>query len=230
MSEPRIDLKLRELVFGHTKICGLSNSVDADLAYIAGASLGGMILADGSKRTVSINQAERISKNTKLPMVAVFKDQSCDYVCKVANKADLYAVQLHGQEDDTYLRKLRTELPVSVEIWKTLHVTDHLPKPPSVKVDALLLENGNHKLAGGSGEAFNWSLLKDVASAYKDYSPFQIILAGGINIDNLDKIKNTPILRIDLASGVESKPGIKDHIKIKQFFTTLRQQVFNHEQ
>ncbi|MBT8141200.1 MAG: bifunctional indole-3-glycerol-phosphate synthase TrpC/phosphoribosylanthranilate isomerase TrpF [Gammaproteobacteria bacterium] len=226
MAETRIDLKLRDLVFGQTKICGLSNSVDADLAYMAGARFGGMILAQGSKRTLTPQRAAAIAKRTPLPLVAVFKDQTIDEVVETAQLASLHAVQLHGSENDDYLETLREKLPASVEIWKTLHVTDHLPKPPAVPVNALLFENGNSKLSGGSGESFDWSLLESVADTYKGYSSDQLILAGGLNSDNIAQAMQTPIQRFDLASGVESRPGFKDEKKIQQLFAAIKQQTF----
>jgi len=169
---------VRELVFGHTKICGLTNAVDSDLAYMSGATLGGMILAEGSKRTISIPRAAAIAERTPLPLVAVFRNQSVDFLIKASTKIKLHAVQLHGDEDSAYIQTLRDELDDSIQIWKTLHVTDHLPQPPEVKVDALLLENGNAKLAGGSGESFNWELLNNLRDTYKGYSLNEIIIAG----------------------------------------------------
>ncbi len=226
MSEPRVDLKLRELVFSSTKICGLTNSVDADLAYMAGAKFGGMILAEGSNRTISIKRATSIAKRTQLPLIAVFRNQTLDYIIESTKKIPLHAVQLHGEESDDYISELRKIIHPDIQIWKTLHVADHLPAAPSVKVDALLLENGNAELAGGSGESFDWALLDTVETKYKDYSIVDIILAGGLNPDNIAKAMQTPLTRFDLASGVENKPGFKNRIKIQQLFTTLREQAF----
>jgi len=222
MSEPRIDLKLREIIFGQVKICGLTSSVDADLAYMQGATLGGMILAEGSKRTISIKRATSISKRTRLPLVAVFRNQSVEFVLAAAEQIKLHAVQLHGDEDAAYITTLKEKLDTSIQIWKTLHVTDTLPPQPAVKVDALLLENGNSKLAGGSGESFNWSLLEKIAETYTDYSINEIILAGGLNPDNIDAAKQTDLQRFDLASGVEFTPGKKDIRKTKQLFKNIR--------
>jgi len=230
MSESRVDLKLRDLVFSATKICGLTNSVDADLAYMAGAKFGGMILAEKSKRTVSLKRAASIAKRTRLPLVAVFRNQSIEYILEATTTISLYAVQLHGKESDQYISELRDLLDPSIQIWKTLHVTDHLPPAPKAKVDALLLENGNSKLAGGSGESFDWSLLNSLATTYKDYPLDQIILAGGLNPSNIAKAMQTPLTRFDLASGVENKPGIKSRFKIQELFTTLKQQAFKPRQ
>ena len=226
MSEPRVDLKLRELVFSSTKICGLTNSIDADLAYMAGAKFGGMILAENSKRTISIKRAASIAKRTQLPLIAVVRNQSLDYIVEASKKIPLQAVQLHGDESDDYISELRKLIPSDIQIWKTLHVTDILPAAPSVKVDALLLENGNSKLAGGSGESFDWSLLNTLETTYKDYSLDEIILAGGLNPNNIAEAMQTPLTRFDLASGVENKPGFKNRFKIQKLFTTLRQQAF----
>jgi len=226
MSEPRVDSKLRELVFASTKICGLTNSVDADLAYMAGAKFGGMILAEGSKRTISLKRAVSLAKRTRLPLVAVFRNQKIDYVAQAAQDISLHAIQLHGDESDEYISQLRELINPNIEIWKTLHVTDHLPPAPLSKVDALLLENGNAKVAGGSGESFDWNLLKNLETTYKNYSLNQIILAGGLNPGNITQAMQTPLHRFDLASGVENKPGFKNRSKIQQLFTTLRQQAF----
>ena len=226
MSEPRVDLKLRELVFNSTKICGLTNSVDADLAYMAGAKFGGMILAKDSKRTISIQRAASIAKRTLLPLVAVFRNQTIKYITQATSQINLHAVQLHGDESDEYIIELRALINPRIKIWKTLHVTDHLPQAPTVKVDALLLENGNAKLAGGSGKSFDWSLLNDIQSTYKGYSIKEIILAGGLNPDNINTALLTPLQRFDLASGVENRPGFKNRFKLNKLFQNLRQQAF----
>ena len=134
----------------------------------------------------------------------------------------MHAIQLHGNEDDLYLENLKQSLPKHVEVWKTLHVTDHLPKPPETKVDALLLENGNSHLAGGSGQTFNWELLDKVDLTYGNYAAEQIILAGGINPNNIIQAVNTKVQRFDLASGVEASPGKKDIQKIQKLFRHLR--------
>ena len=226
MSVNRVDLKLRELVFASTKICGLTNSVDADLTYMAGAKIGGMILAEGSQRTISIKRAASIAKRTPLPLVAVFRNQTIDYIVEATKTIPLHAVQLHGDESDDYIAMLRSLINSNIQIWKTLHVTDHLPTAPKTKVDALLLENGNAKLAGGSGESFDWTLLNTLKTRYKEYSIDEIILAGGLNPDNISAAMQTPIKRFDLASGVENKPCFKNRFKINKLFTTLRQQAF----
>ena len=158
-----------------------------------------------------------------MPLVAVFRNQPVSFVLDAAEKIQLHAVQLHGDEDSDYIVELRKQLDATIEIWKTLHVTDTLPSPPKTKVDALLLENGNSKLAGGSGKSFDWLLLEKVDDMYKAYSKSELILAGGLNPDNILAATQTGMQRFDLASGVEFAPGKKDIHKTKQLFLKVRQ-------
>ena len=119
-------------------------------------------------------------------------------------------MQLHGHEDDNYIQTLRQKLPVACQIWKALSIGDSIPYHDNSLVSRYIFDNG----AGGTGKSFNWSLLRG-----KDLS--NVILAGGINPQNVSEALATDVIGVDLNSGVEVSPGIKDKQKITAVFEQI---------
>jgi indole-3-glycerol phosphate synthase/phosphoribosylanthranilate isomerase len=125
----------------------------------------------------------------------------------------LSAVQLHGDESENYIKKLRSLIP-GCQIWKAVAVTDVLPDL-NFTADRLLLDSKVGNQSGGTGHVFDWSLLADLPKE-------KMMLAGGINSENIPEAIKVGCLGVDLNSGVESAPGIKDADKIQRAFTALR--------
>ena len=199
------------------KICGLTREEDALFAASSGADYLGFIFVEDSKRFVDAEDVARIAEAVRArgnapKIVGVFRDASHDRMRDVARRATLDVIQLHGHEDDDDLRAL------GVPAIKTLHVGETLPDTKAHPGAAwLLFDTWNDRLAGGSGRRFDWSLL----SMYERAQPF--FLSGGITPDNVAAAIS--IVRpdgIDLASGVESAPGIKDHALIARLFERVR--------
>ncbi|VFS23048.1 phosphoribosylanthranilate isomerase /indole-3-glycerol phosphate synthase [Enterobacter cancerogenus] len=128
-----------------------------------------------------------------------------------AEALSLSAVQLHGNEDQAYIDALRAALAPRVQIWKAQSVGDTLPVRNLNHVDKYVLDNGQ----GGSGQRFDWSLLKDEALD-------NVLLAGGLSPDNCVEAAKAGCAGLDFNSGVESQPGIKDASKLASVFKTLR--------
>ncbi|EMM0378811.1 bifunctional indole-3-glycerol-phosphate synthase TrpC/phosphoribosylanthranilate isomerase TrpF [Pluralibacter gergoviae] len=206
-----LDAAVRRVLLGDNKVCGLTRAEDARAALEAGAIYGGVIFVPASPRCVSDAQARAVIAAAPLRYVGVFRDAPLAEVAAKAEALGLAAVQLHGDEDQTYIDALRAALPENVQIWKALSVKASLPARDLNHVDRYLLDNGQ----GGSGQPFDWSLL-----AGQDLS--NIMLAGGLGPDNCVAAAKSGCAGLDFNSGVESQPGIKDAGKLASVFQTLR--------
>lgn len=206
-----LDAAVRRVLLGDNKVCGLTRAEDARAALEAGAIYGGVIFVPASPRCVSDAQARAVIAAAPLRYVGVFRDAPIAEVAAKAEALGLAAVQLHGDEDQTYIDALRAALPENVQIWKALSVKANLPARDLNHVDRYLLDNGQ----GGSGQPFDWSLL-----AGQDLS--NVMLAGGLGPDNCVAAAKSGCAGLDFNSGVESQPGIKDAGKLASVFQTLR--------
>jgi indole-3-glycerol phosphate synthase/phosphoribosylanthranilate isomerase len=209
------DRAARGLIFGPTKVCGLTRPVDAMVAARAGATHGGLIFAPGSPRVVSAAAARTIQEAAPLEWVGVFLDQPVELVATLAAELELAAVQLHGAESDGYVADLRARLPEATRIWRVERVRDRLAGTAS-GADAVLLDTWSATESGGTGRTFDWSLLERVPD------PDRTILSGGLTPENEARASRTPIVFHDVSSGVESAPGIKDAARIDRFFAARR--------
>jgi len=216
-----IDLACRKLIFGDHKVCGLTAPAYATAAANAGARFGGLIFAEKSPRCVTKEQALTISAATPyLDYVGVFVNHNITDIVELASSLNLYAVQLHGNEDEAYISALQAQLAQSngsqCQIWQANSVTDSVP--------TLSQQVAQHVLDGkspGSGQPFNWQVLAD---SEQDLSTS--LLAGGIGSDNiklaLAQLTDIDLFGLDLNSGVETSPGIKSSEKLQQVFTHIR--------
>lgn len=217
MQAPRVDLAARELVFGRVKVCGLTSAADARLAYTAGASFGGVIFATESPRCIDTARAAEIAASSPLPLVGVFRigtdvDDDNARIAALAASLSLVAVQLHGDASTHAIDALRALLPTGCEIWKALHAPERIPDIDATGADRLVLDGPR----GGSGVGFRWRVLDECAQRER------IIVAGGIGPDNARAAQALGAYAIDLNSGVESAPGIKDATKLRRVFAALR--------
>ncbi|NDL62425.1 bifunctional indole-3-glycerol-phosphate synthase TrpC/phosphoribosylanthranilate isomerase TrpF [Acerihabitans arboris] len=210
MSEPDLDGAVRRILLGENKVCGLTRPEDARAALEAGALYGGLIFAPSSPRCIDITRARAVMAGAALRYVGVFRDAPVTDVTSAAAALSLYAVQLHGNEDQAYISTLRGLLPADCYIWKALDMRTHAPARDFTDVDRYLLDNG-----GGSGQPFDWSLLDGLALD-------NVMLAGGLAADNCVAAAQLGCVGLDFNSGVESAPGIKDHHKLATVFQTLR--------
>lgn len=211
MAHDDLNAAVRRVLIGENKVCGLTRAQDAKAAFEAGAIYGGLIFVPTSPRAVSVDQAREVINAAPLSYVGVFRNTPVADVVERVTTLSLSAVQLHGDEDQSYIDSLRAELPASVQIWKALSVADSLPARNLNHVDKYLFDNGQ----GGSGQRFDWSLLQG-----QDLS--NVILAGGLSADNCVEAAKSGCAGLDFNSGVELQPGIKDASKLASAFQTLR--------
>ncbi len=206
------DAAVRDLVYGRTKICGLTRPEHAEQAWKSGATHGGLVFAAGSPRKVTLNQAEHIREAAPLDWVGVFADQEPGEIAILADHLDLAAVQLHGSETFETVRQVKSLVDPGCEVWKAIRVMDHLPARDGTGADRLLLDGGR----GGSGTSFDWDLLDQ----YPERD--EVVLAGGISDENAAIAAAFRPYALDVSSGVESIPGEKDAGRMAAFFAERR--------
>lgn len=216
MKSDHLPRAVRALVFGLTKVCGLTRPADAAAAWGAGATHGGLVFAAGSPRQVSVDLAEEVVGGAPLAWVGVFVDEDVERIAATAERLGLAAVQLHGTESPEVIAALRDRLPKDTEIWKAYRVRDQLPDLEAVPADRVLLDAWHPSAHGGTGTAFDWALL--------DRHPARerIILAGGLTPERVAEATRLGVAGLDVSSGVEVSPGIKDHARMAAFFAARR--------
>jgi indole-3-glycerol phosphate synthase/phosphoribosylanthranilate isomerase len=213
MAQDNIDRAARRMILGDNKVCGLTRAADARAVHRAGSVYGGLIFVEQSPRYVTTEQANAVMAETPLLYVGVFQNHSVEHVVTTANQLGLFAVQLHGTEDQAYVSNLRQQLPAGVEIWKAYGVGETLPTKLELDVDRHLFDTKVGNQLGGTGTRFDWQTLTDTSDS---------MLAGGINPNNAKLAASLGCLGLDLNSGVESSPGIKDSDKLQQAFAQIR--------
>lgn len=211
MRAPRTDLMARTLAFGEVKVCGLMRADDARAAWRAGACWGGVVFAPASPRAVDLKTAQMLAVASPLPLVGVFVDAEPAVIGTLARLVPLAAVQLHGDEDARRIAAVRAALPDGCALWRALKVRKALPPVPA-GVDRVLYDCH----APGTGTRFDWRLLP-VPDRMAGCG-----LAGGIHAGNVGAALATGAGMLDVSSGVESAPGVKDAARIAALFDAIR--------
>jgi phosphoribosylanthranilate isomerase len=200
------------------KVCGITRLEDAEYAVELGAWAVGFILWPQSKRAVDPSVAAGITRvmRRKLELVGVFVNQSIDEIASSVDVLGLTHVQLHGDEGPTFCTavKQRTGAKV-IKAVRIGHAAD-LQDAARFRTDFHLLDTSQAGLYGGTGKTWDWNLVKH----WRSKVPY--LLSGGLTADNVGEAIN--IARpwgVDVASGVESEPGIKDPAKLEAFFAAV---------
>ena len=199
------------------KVCGMTNSADAMAAAELGADAVGFVFAP-SPRQVSPEAAQKIIKSLPplVQTVGVFVDEDPGRVAHVAESCDLDLLQFHGKETASYCGGFgrRVIKAVRVQNEDNLEVCSE----NDGVVEAFLLDTYVAGQPGGTGITFDWK----IAHAARKYG--RIILAGGLNPDKVAAaISVANPYGVDASSGIEQKPGVKDHDKIAKFIQEVRE-------
>lgn len=194
------------------KICGITNTDDALYASELGAYALGFVFFKGSKRYISPESALKIIN--KLPplivKVGVFVNEDLKVISDISNYVSLDRIQLHTDFPDRYSELPRQNVIMAYRVKSKADVDRAI----SSKYFPLF-DRFDEKEYGGTGKAFDWTLLEGVKK------PF--ILAGGITIDNIDMAIELNPYALDISSGVEKEYGKKDHEKMFEIFKKLRE-------
>lgn len=193
------------------KICGITRADDARAAVDAGADWIGVVFALRSPRRVSLESAREIAHAVRgrATIAGVFVDAPLGEVNAIADDIGLDVVQLHGGETDAYCAAVRRPAMRAVKVGTTVPPFAH-PSAAWTLYDASVAG-----IDGGGGRAFDWTLLT------APHRPF--FLAGGLRPDTVaTAIAAVAPEGVDVSSGVELRPGIKDHDAMRRFIAEVR--------
>lgn len=204
------------------KMCGVTRLVDALVAVEAGVDALGFIFHPKSPRNIDPEQVRLIIEELPpfIDTVGVFVDKNRNEVEEIVQYCRLNYAQLHGEENPKYCERLvRFAAPCQVlkafRVNSSLTAADVEPYDPYVR--GYLLDTFHGQMAGGTGETFDWSLIEKLRLKRP------LLLAGGLNADNiLEALTSVQPYGVDVNSGVEQKPGIKDHALIEKFIGQIR--------
>lgn len=199
------------------KICGIRD-IDSALACAeSGADAIGLVFVKSSPRAVTPDEAFDIQASLPpfLSTVGLFKNASVDFFCDAEETCPTTMVQLHGDETDQVIKQCGPNLIKAVKFDAATIARDLARFQAINEVDAILVDGS----AGGEGIAFDWSALKPHADALQ----LPLFISGGLTPENVgEAIRILRPYAVDVSSGVESAPGIKDHALIAAFCDAVR--------
>lgn len=205
------------------KFCGMTRPQDAAIGAEIGASYIGVVFADGPRR-VTPAQAKKIfeAAGKRVIHVGVFGTNDPDEIARAAEETHLDIVQLHNNPSTSDVRAIRGQF--GGEIWAAIRIAGaHIPHESEAlfdSADAIVLDARSEKQLGGTGQALPWNeLAVDLA---RDRGSSAVVLAGGLRPGNVGSAVRTlaPDV-VDVSSGVESAPGIKDPWLMREFYAAV---------
>ena len=199
------------------KICGITNAKDASLAMSFGANALGFNMYEKSSRYVSQQGVKEILKelSDEIIPVMVFVDPSYEYVEDCLKLSTKIIPQFHGSETPEFCSSFNRNFIKAIPVYKEEDINNGFKKYEDSWM--ILLDSYTQEGFGGTGKQFDWTYLRG-----KDYGK-QYLVAGGLNPTNVAEVLSlTSSTGLDVSSGVESSPGKKDSMKIKEFIDVAR--------
>ena len=219
------------------KVCGLTKMDQIQELISLNTDFLGFIFYEKSPRFVLNHLSlEEISEINHQGKVGVFVNETVEKIVEISEKAKLNFIQLHGDEDEEFVKKLRLSLSKNIKIIKVIRIGNDFEKFKNEisKISNLtrgeaelseaksqisnLLFDTDSKAFGGTGKSFDWQILNEIEI------PIPYFLSGGISLENLENLKilNQKPLVLDINSKFETESGIKDLEKIKTFKSLLK--------
>lgn len=206
------------------KICGLRRPGDAVVAAQAGADYLGCVLVEGSPRAVTAAEAREVAQAGGLPLVIVVADRPLEWVEEAAGVSGAAVIQLHGDEDPAFITALRQRGPWAV--WKAVRTRGAEDARAAFASfggvsGGIVLDGWAPGALGGTGVAFQWEEVAPLRESLPAGCLF--IAAGGLNPENVMRVVSvlTPDV-VDVSSGVEQSPGLKDPVRVRDFVKFAR--------
>lgn len=195
------------------KLCGLSRPCDIEAANELKPEYIGFVFAAKSKRYVSQEQAAKLKKllDPGIDAVGVFVNEEPETVARLLNDSIIDMAQLHGTEDEEYIKELRSL--TSGPLIKAFRIESQkdISETEKSSADCILLDSG-----AGTGTVFDWKLLKNIQRPY--------FLAGGLDPENVEAaVRQLNPYAVDVSSGIETA-GVKDKIKMTAFVDAVRKE------
>jgi len=214
-----IDIEVQQQMSCKVKICGITSLADARFCAGSGADLLGFIQHPPSQRYISVHQAKEIIEWIHgIKTVGVFVNVDAESVNKDSKTAGFDIVQLHGDESPSYCRR------ITLPVIKSFSIDSHTTPRKLFRslreyepcVEAFLLDTWHPELSGGTGISFDWNVAKSLSM------DFRIILAGGLNAENVHEAINTVTpWGVDVSSGLEENTGVKNFDLVTKFFHSI---------
>lgn len=193
------------------KICGITRPEDGAAAASLGADAIGLVFWEGSRRAVDVDGARRICDALPpfIAVTALMVNPSPDEVELVLNSLPINVLQFHGDEAPAFCEQWRLPYIRALRAQAGVDLTAEAAKYPHAR--GFLLDAVHQGQFGGTGQTFDWALVPQSFNRH-------VILAGGLNPANVGEgVRQIRPVAVDVSSGVESSPGIKDHDKMQRF-------------
>ena len=198
------------------KVCGITTESDARLVVDVGADYIGFILYPKSPRYIAPERIREITSGlpSSVRRVGVFVNESAADIARIMEFCGLDIAQLHGDEPADVAHELGVERVWKACVLRTPHDVDLAMQYPAA---AVLVDSITKGARGGTGQVGNWQLAADLAGRRR------MILAGGLGPENItDALRQVRPFAVDVNSGVETAPGVKDHVRVREFARLVR--------
>lgn len=207
------------------KFCGLTRPADAELASSLGATYAGVILADSIRQVSPAKAIEIFAAAPGVRRVGVFRHRRTAELLEDANQIGLDVIQLHGRFRPDEVDQIRESFDGA--LWAVIPFDESHPALPewwpeaTDNVDAALIDTSVGGQSGGTGRTFDWQKAKPLVEVVRSHT--EVVLAGGLNPSNVPHaIRILAPAVVDVSSGIESSPGIKDPSLMKAFAEAVR--------
>ncbi len=209
------------------KLCGMMKPCDIEYANRVKPDFVGFIFAN-TRRKISAAQAKQFREalDAEIPAVGVFVNEDISVITSLVQNGCIDLIQLHGEEDADYIRRLREVCDVPVIKAVKVQTVEQIRQAAALPVDYLLLDTYRKGVLGGTGEAFDWELLREAKAAAGDTAEGELFgkpyfLAGGLHAGNLREAAALGSYGLDVSSGIETD-GSKDFTKMVEVMELVR--------
>ena len=209
------------------KLCGMMKPCDIEYANRVKPDFVGFIFAN-TRRKIGATQAKQFREalDAEIPSVGVFVNEDISVITSLVQDGCIDMIQLHGEEDADYIRRLREVCDVPVIKAVKVQTVEQIRQAAALPVDYLLLDTYRKGVLGGTGEAFDWELLREAKIAAGDTAEGELFgkpyfLAGGLHAGNLREAAALGSYGLDISSGIETD-GSKDFTKMVEVMELVR--------
>ncbi|MCJ7614537.1 phosphoribosylanthranilate isomerase [Candidatus Bathyarchaeota archaeon] len=208
------------------KICGLTREEDLAVAVAAGAdAVGFLVGVPSSPRNLTLERTKTLIKQVPVfvDSVVVTAPKSIEWLLEVCERLKPSAIQIHGKEQ-LNSSEIRETVTIT-RLIKTVYVTEDALNEKVIEdlktFDAVLLDSFSKGHYGGTGKVHDWTLSRQIKEAV---APVPVILAGGLKPESVkEAVLAVKPYAVDVASGVEASPGVKDHGKVRAFVENAKE-------